>query len=417
MPRRRSNRNPGAKPRSSLFSIRPRGRGKARRPRMGGSWLKSVLILLCGAIIGAVGAELLHDWSHPASPRPPMVVAPVPASTAEAEPAPEPPDAAIPSQPQPAVQDATPDARRTAESEPIGALIGSLMNEETALPDTASLETARQADPMTSPPPTAASEATPEAAPGITDEPNTAHPPAWLAYAVPAQPIGNRPMIAIVLDDVGLDRANAARAIRLPGPITLSFMTYAEDLARQSAEARRQGHELMLHVPMQPIDHRVNAGPHALRTEMTPDQVHAQLDWGLDRLAGYVGINNHMGSAFTRSAPGMAVVMEELRKRGLLFLDSMTISDSVGIRLAAQYGVPHVARDVFLDDEVNEPAVDAMLRQLERVAQERGYAVGIGHPHPVTLDALARWLPHLRERGFELVPISTIVRRVTPPTG
>ncbi|MGD9742792.1 MAG: divergent polysaccharide deacetylase family protein, partial [Dongiaceae bacterium] len=146
-------------------------------------------------------------------------------------------------------------------------------------------------------------------------------------------------------------------------------------------------------------------------------QVRTQIDWGLNRLSGYVGINNHMGSSFTRSAPGMAVVMEELRKRGLLFLDSLTIGDSVGIRLAAQYGVPHVARDVFLDDEVSGPAVDAMLRELERVAQERGYAVGIGHPHPATLDALARWLPHLRERGFELVPISAIVRRVTPPTG
>lgn len=416
MPRRRNNRKSGAKPRSSIFPIGPRGRGGARRPRVGGSWLKTVAILLCGAVIGAVGAELLHDWMHPASRQPAMIEAPAPASVAtapEAAPVPVPPISSVPSQPPPVAQAPEPalDAHPIAESEPIGALIGSLMKEEAGL-----FETVRPTESQT-PPPAAAPEAAPGAAPEAAVEPGAAHPPAWLAYAVPAPPIGNRPMIAIVLDDVGLDRANAARAIRLPGPITLSFMTYAEDLARQSAEARRQGHELMLHVPMQPIDHRVNAGPHALRTEMTPDQVRAQIDWGLDRLSGYVGINNHMGSAFTRSAPGMAVVMEELRKRGLLFLDSMTISDSVGIRLAAQYGVPHVARDVFLDDEVSEPAVDAMLRQLERVARERGYAVGIGHPHPVTLDALARWLPRLRERGFELVPISTIVRRVTPPTG
>jgi polysaccharide deacetylase 2 family uncharacterized protein YibQ len=415
MPRRRNNRSSGAKPRSSIFPIGPRGRGGARRPRAGGSRLKTVAILLCGAVIGAVGAELLHDWMHPASRQPAMIVAPVSTAAApEAAPAAAiaPTVASVPPQPQPAAQDPGPDTHRAAASEPIGALIGSLMNEETA-----SLDVPLPTELLTSLPPAAAPEAVPGAAPETAIEPSTAHPPAWLAYAVPAQPVGNRPMIAIVLDDVGLDRANAARAIRLPGPITLSFMTYAEDLARQSAEARRQGHELMLHVPMQPIDHRVNAGPHALRTEMTPDQVRAQIDWGLDRLSGYVGINNHMGSAFTRSAPGMAVVMEELRKRGLLFLDSLTISDSVGIRLAAQYGVPHVARDVFLDDEVSEPAVDTMLRQLERVARERGYAVGIGHPHPVTLDALARWLPHLRERGFELVPISAIVRRVTPPTG
>ncbi len=409
MPRRRNNRSSGAKPRSSIFPIGPRGRGGARRPRVGGSWLKTVAILLGGAVIGAVGAELLHDWMHPASRQPALIVAPAPANTAAApEVATVPTVLAARPQQQPAAQDPAPDAHRAAASEPIGALIGSLMNEETA-----TFDVARPAESPASPQPAAA----PEAAPGAAIAPNAGHPPAWLAYAVPAQPVGNRPMIAIVLDDVGLDRANAARAIRLPGPITLSFMTYAEDLALQSAEARRWGHELMLHVPMQPLDDRVNAGQHVLRTDMTPDQVRTQIDWGLNRLSGYVGINNHMGSSFTRSAPGMAVVMEELRKRGLLFLDSLTIGDSVGIRLAAQYGVPHVARDVFLDDEVSGPAVDAMLRELERVAQERGYAVGIGHPHPATLDALARWLPHLRERGFELVPISAIVRRVTPPTG
>ena len=134
-------------------------------------------------------------------------------------------------------------------------------------------------------------------------------------------------------------------------------------------------------------------------------------------MTGYVGINNHMGSRFTRSIAGMAVVMQELRRRGLLFLDSKTINDSVGDRMATEYGVPHVDRDIFLDNDMDSGAVDQMLLELERVARERGYAIGIGHPHPGTLDALMRWLPTLEARGFELVPISTIVRRVTPPTG
>jgi polysaccharide deacetylase 2 family uncharacterized protein YibQ len=113
----------------------------------------------------------------------------------------------------------------------------------------------------------------------------------------------------------------------------------------------------------------------------------------------------------------MAVVMQELRRRGLLFLDSLTIDDSVGDRMAALYGVPHVDRDLFLDNDMDSGAVDQMLLELERIARDRGYAIGIGHPHPGTLDALARWLPTLHARGFELVPVSAIVRRVTPPTG
>jgi uncharacterized protein len=241
--------------------------------------------------------------------------------------------------------------------------------------------------------------------------------PAWLSYAVPAPDPAGRPMIAIVLDDVGLNRVNAERAIRLPAPVTLSFMTYAEDLPLQAADARRHGHELMLHVPMQPLDPGVDPGPDVLRDDLPPEEIYRRLVWGLDRMTGYVGINNHMGSRFTRSIAGMAVVMQELRRRGLLFLDSKTINDSVGDRVATEYGVPHVDRDVFLDNDMDSGAVDQMLVELERVARQRGYAIGIGHPHPGTLDALIQWLPTLEARGFELVPISTIVRRVTPPTG
>ena len=242
--------------------------------------------------------------------------------------------------------------------------------------------------------------------------------PAWLAYAVPTPDVvAGRAMIAIVIDDVGLNRPNAARAIELPGPVTLSFMTYAQDLPQQAEAARRNGHELMLHVPMEPLNASEDAGPGMLGVDMSSEEIRQRLVSGLDRLQGYVGINNHMGSRFTRSPDGMSVVMQELRRRGLLFLDSVTINDSVGDRVAALYGVPHVDRDVFLDDDMDASAVEQMLRELERVARQRGYAIGIGHPHPETLAALARWLPTLRARGFELVPVSAIVRRVTPPTG
>ncbi len=224
-------------------------------------------------------------------------------------------------------------------------------------------------------------------------------------------------MIAIVIDDVGLDRANSARAIALPGPLTISFMTYAEHLDQQSALAREHGHELMLHVPMEPMDQSLDAGPDVLRTDLAPGELKRRLDWDLSRLPGIVGINNHMGSKFSRSTEGMSLVMQELRERGLLFLDSRTIADSVGSKEAAAYGVPHADRDVFLDDDQSPAKIDQMLAELERIARKRGYAVGIGHPHPATIAALQRWLPTAAQRGFVLVPISAIVRRMNGVTG
>ncbi len=239
--------------------------------------------------------------------------------------------------------------------------------------------------------------------------------PAWQRFAVPVTAPGTapgaRPMIAVVLDDLGLNRAGTRRAIDLPAPLTLAFMTYAEGLPRQAARARRAGHELMLHVPMAPRDPGYDPGPNVLRAELAPAELVRRLEWGLGRFEGYVGINNHMGSRFTGSAQGMTAVMAALRARGLLFLDSVTAGTSRGAAMAQRAGVPYATRDVFLDNEWSDRAAIArQFARLEAVARRNGSAVGIGHPHRATLDVLARWLPEASARGFAIVPISAIVR-------
>jgi uncharacterized protein len=245
--------------------------------------------------------------------------------------------------------------------------------------------------------------------PPVAPTPTTARP-AWLRFAVPAPLAGDRPLVAVVIDDLGLDRRRTAAVIELPAPLTLSFMTYAHALPMQAEAGHRAGHELLLHVPMEPLDRRENPGPHALYVAMSTDEILAQLRWGLDRLTGYIGINNHMGSKFTADARGMSVVMAELRRRGLIFLDSKTTAASTAIREAAADGVPCAARDVFLDDELAPVAIDRQLMLVERVARRNGSAVAIGHGHDPTIAALRAWLPTLRQKGLALVPLSAVVR-------
>ena len=134
-------------------------------------------------------------------------------------------------------------------------------------------------------------------------------PPAWRRNAVPVSVQAGQPRIAIVLDDLGLDRAASRRAIDLPGPLTLAFLTYANDLERFAARARTAGHELLLHVPMEPIGHD-DPGPEVLQTGMDPHELRRRIEWGLARFSGFVGINNHMGSKFTASVDGMAEIDE-----------------------------------------------------------------------------------------------------------
>jgi uncharacterized protein len=237
--------------------------------------------------------------------------------------------------------------------------------------------------------------------------------PAWLRFAMPPPPIDGRPEIAIVLDDVGLDKKGAQRAIALPEPVTISFMAYATDLPQMAEEAHRNGHELMLHVPMEPISRSEDMGPNGLSVDLSRDEVLRRLRWDLDRFDGYVGINNHMGSRFTADTAGMSWVLEELKGRGLLFLDSRTIGNSVGIELARKFGVPHAGRDVFLDNVIEPAPIEAQLAETEEIARRHGSAIAIGHPHDVTLDVLTPWLAGLKAKGFVLVPLSTIVRQRT----
>ena len=245
--------------------------------------------------------------------------------------------------------------------------------------------------------------------PSLTPPPRSDQP-SWLRFAVPVPALHGRPHIAIVIDDLGLDKRRTERTIALPAPLTLSFLGYATELPQLAEEGHRAGHELLVHVPMEPLSRSEDMGPNGLAVGLGEDEVLRRLRWNLARFEGYVGINNHMGSRFTASAESMAPVMAELKARGLLFLDSRTIGRSAGVELARRYGVPHAARDVFLDNEVNTGAIAAQLAEVEAIARRNGSAIAIGHPHDATIDELAAWLAQLPKKGFVLVPLSTIVR-------
>lgn len=245
----------------------------------------------------------------------------------------------------------------------------------------------------------------------VHKEPVAPPAPIWLRNAVAIADTGDRPVIAVVVDDAGLNRAGTARLNTLPAPLTVSFLSYAGDLDRQTAKARAAGHELFLHVPMAPQSSTADPGPHALLPELPAPEILDRLAWALSRFNGFVGINNHMGSRFTRDETAMSIILQELKNRGLAFLDSRTTDESVGGRLAAQVQVPFAVRDVFLDHEIDAGEIRKQLKLLEETARRRGSAIAIGHPHKVTLDVLEAWLPTLADRGFVLVPLSAIIKR------
>jgi hypothetical protein len=220
-----------------------------------------------------------------------------------------------------------------------------------------------------------------------------------------------RPIIAIVIDDMGVDVKRSERAVRkLKTPVTLSYLAYAPHVGAQVAEAKKRGHEIFLHLPWEPENARADPGPHHMSVDMPKEQLKKNLLANLNGFSGYAGVNNHMGSKFSRFRTGIEIVMTELKKRGVPYLDSKTTPDSIAERIAREYGVPTTHRDVFLDHVEKPEYVAAALREVEKTALRKGSAVAIGHPKAMTLDALEAWLPTLEAKGFKLVPMTAVIK-------
>lgn len=238
----------------------------------------------------------------------------------------------------------------------------------------------------------------------------------WQAYARPFDGSDTRPRIAIVINWLGLSDAATEAAIQeLPGTVTLAFAPYAENLAHWVQLSRAAGHEVLLNLPMEPLNYPANdPGPQALLTSLSPARNLDRLEWTLARVAGYVGVTNYMGSRFTTSADALKPVLRVLKSRGLLFLDSRSSSRSLVAKVAADLGLPWVTNNRFLDNQASRVAIDRELAALETIARRQGHAVGIGFPYPVTLERLAVWIASLPEKGFVLAPVSALTAGQKP---
>lgn len=229
-------------------------------------------------------------------------------------------------------------------------------------------------------------------------------PPAIAETRAPA-------LVAIIIDDLGNQLRAGRRAIALDAPVACAVMPHTTYGALLAGEAHSAGKEVMLHLPMQPMQMERIAGPGEISLENGAQQVQHILERNLSAVPHVVGVNNHMGSLITRHPGHMRWLMQALQKRGdLFFVDSMTTSSSVAYAMALEGGVPAARRHVFLDDDPSPAAVAAQFDRLLREAQKRGFAIGIGHPYPATLDVLEPALARLQaDPRFELVPVSRIV--------
>ncbi len=214
--------------------------------------------------------------------------------------------------------------------------------------------------------------------------------------------------LAIILDDLGSDRAAAEAIFALPYPLTISVLPNHAHSVAIAEEAHRRGYEVMLHLPMQSVG---NETPEAqeLHAGMPADDILVLFEQMIESVPNATGVNNHQGSQATADPALMQELMPVLEKWNLFYVDSRTTAATVAYDTAQRLGVRSAFRNVpFLDDVVEVAAVRKQLELALRGAKEKGEAIAIGHPHPATLEALREILPQAEARGVHLVYASEL---------
>ena len=215
--------------------------------------------------------------------------------------------------------------------------------------------------------------------------------------------------LAIVMDDLGGDPAQADALFRLSYPMTISILPHHSSSTVIAEEAHRRGYEVMLHLPM-----ASNAGDKDETIELHPGMDSAAVETTFDAMLGTVpyaaGVNNHEGSLGTSDQKLMDELMPLLHRNKLFFIDSRTTAATVAESAAHSAGVPAASRDVFLDDDQSAVAVQKQFLLAIHEAREKGSALAIGHPHPETLRVLSEMLPEAQRQGVALVYASDMAR-------
>lgn len=216
--------------------------------------------------------------------------------------------------------------------------------------------------------------------------------------------------LAIIIDDLGNQRRLGLEALQLPGPVAMAFLPHTPFARELAGRAHTLGKEVLLHLPMQAALDTQSLGPGGVTLDHTRHQFAQLLDANLQSVPHVSGVNNHMGSLLTRHPGHMGWLMEELKQRHpMFFIDSFTTHHSVALRLAREFEVPALKRDVFLDRVLTPVAMEREMNRLKSLVREQGFGIGIGHPHRLTLEFLAEQLPVLEAEGFSLVPLRDLL--------
>jgi len=234
---------------------------------------------------------------------------------------------------------------------------------------------------------------------------------AWQVYSRPFNHQDPRPRISIVISDLGMSSvATDAVLHKVPKNVTLAFDIHSKSIKEWLERARNEGHETLISLPMEPYDYpRSDPGSNSLLTSIPDSDNIQRLLRFLGKATGYVGVTTFTGSRFSSDREKTSIILDELKKRGLMVFDAKITRNSVVELLAEEKSVPVSSNNSIIDYDPTPEAIDEALMYLEKTARVNGSVVAVASPLPVTLERLSLWSKDLSKRGFVLAPLSAVV--------
>lgn len=217
---------------------------------------------------------------------------------------------------------------------------------------------------------------------------------------------------AIVIDDFGNNMAGTEEMLSLPIHLTVAVMPFLPTTKRDAEWAHRLGHDVLVHLPMEPKHGRKEwLGPGAITTDLSEAEIRKRVNAAIDEVPYAVGINNHMGSKATGDKRVMHIVLTVCKERGLFFLDSRTNYRSVVPQVSAEVGVKTVTNHLFLDDMSSHKHISGQLDKFRKMVDEQDVCVAIGHvgrPGKYTAAVLRKSIPALA-KDITFVSLSELI--------
>lgn len=216
--------------------------------------------------------------------------------------------------------------------------------------------------------------------------------------------------VSVIVSDMGLSSFSTEKTLDdMPPSVVLAFSPYAENLKTWLKKATKLNHETLIQLPMETTDYpKDDPGPRAVSSRLSDKDNDDNLTWLLAQGKGTIGMINFMGSRFLTDRKRLSPIFETLRKNNSMFIETQGIAKSAGAAIAEQNALPYLATDLQINAGTTDKKIQQQLANLEKIARERGSAIGITEPYPITLNAIKLWAAGLGKRGITLAPLSVV---------